>query len=368
MALISSTFDKISASIAIDGRCFDGTKNGYSTFTNWVVGVLVEAGCEVTIVSNKPIKTGHYKNLKKTKIIQFGSKKDLIWEQVSLLYFLQKNKCHIYFSGQNIGLPLLYFGKTKLILGVLDMIPQRFPDHYIKTMRDKWHFLHLQRMNIKKADNIITISNSSKDDIEYYMGGKNISRVYIRISPSKTTNIIRQRSSDRYRFLYIGGNEWRKRVTTMCSAFVRFLGDHPTAELRLVGDGYDDILSKLTINQGQKQQIKVLGRISDNDLAKELSMTTAVVFPSIFEGYGLPIAEAIMIGKPIICGNGGSQKEIGGKIAYYVDPDDADSIYRGFCFVIKPAYLIEFSKNLKERQDFLSDKQHDLDLLEVFKK
>lgn len=353
--------------ITIDARCFDGTKNGYSTYTDWLVGVLAGDGYDITLISNKPIKPDNYKNLSGIKSIKIGSKKDFIWEQFNLPRYLYDQKPDTYFCGQNIGLPLLYFGRTKLILGVLDMIPQRFLDHYIKTWKEKWHFLYLQRLNIIKSNKVLTISDSSVADIKQFMKGKNITRVYIRMQRSESTAKSHS-ASGKYSFLYIGGNEWRKRVANMCEAFVKFLADHPTAELRLVGDGYDDIIDQLKAKPNLKKQIKILGRLSDEDLARELRATTAVVFPSIFEGYGLPIAEALMMGKPVVCGRGGSQEEIGGNAAIYIDPDGVNSIYKGLSNVIKPQFYNNFMDHLKERQYFLSDRRHDQDLLEVFKK
>ena len=351
--------------ITIDGRCFTGVHNGYTVFTEWVIGVVRGSGYSVEVISNQTIKKTEYPELYHVECLTFGSKKATIWEQRDLPLYLYRTKPKLHICGLNLGLPLLYFGKTKLILGVLDMIPQRFSSHYIKSWKDKLHFLWLQRLNILKANRILTISDASKRDITKFMKGKKIRRVYIRRKRISKKLEKTESNINKARFLYIGGIDFRKRVDILCLAFEQFLLQNPRAELRLVGSGYEKIIRATKIQKKTRQQIIELGRITDKELEAEIRRASAIVFPSLYEGYGLPIAESLMAGRPVICGTGGSQKEVGGSIAQYVDPLDPESVFHGLVDIFNTDYMRKFHSGLKERQDFISSEEHDYQLLEA---
>ena len=88
---------------------------------------------------------------------------------------------------------------------------------------------------------------------------------------------------------------------------------------------YDDILEKLKTYK-YREDVVLLGYLPDNKLARVTAAAYAIVYPSYFEGFGLPILEAMQCEVPVITSNTSSMPEIGGAAALYADPSDADAI------------------------------------------
>lgn len=341
--------------ILIDARPFTGVKNGYTTYTTWVASVLSAAGCHVEFCSNRSVKLKMYPGVPTGPIHVFGSTRNIFWELFSLPRFMKKKRYDVYFCGQNIGLPLLYKGSTRLVLGLLDMIPQHFHEHYIRSLRDYIRYRLVQLANAKKADRIVTISEASREDIKRYMGVANVEAVYIRQTQRSLPGIHRKRHS----FVYVGGVEWRKKLDSLLKAFAIYHELQPTAQLTLIGHGYEPILERLELPQSVIKRIILVGMVGDAERTRLMAQATAVVFPSIYEGYGLPIAESFLVGTPVICGRGGSQMEIGGDLARYVDPESTSDLLRALQDVSNPAFLRSFSEDVGERTQFLTDEKLD---------
>ncbi len=98
--------------------------------------------------------------------------------------------------------------------------------------------------------------------------------------------------------------------------------------MRIVGgDGWkSDALKQRIATLETRGRVQRLGYVPDADLARLYARTQALVFPSWYEGFGLPVLEAMSHGAPVICGDHSSLKEVGGEAAIYVDPASAESI------------------------------------------
>ena len=93
------------------------------------------------------------------------------------------------------------------------------------------------------------------------------------------------------------------------------------------GDGWkSDALKQHLANLETQQRVRRLGYVPDAELSRLYARTQALVFPSWYEGFGMPVLEAMSHGAPVVCSNCASLPEIGGNAAIYVDPADAESI------------------------------------------
>jgi len=136
--------------------------------------------------------------------------------------------------------------------------------------------------------------------------------------------------------LYVGTLHPRKNLVRLVQAFGSLLRSStdgarsPMAELQLVLAGqkgwlYDDILDQVR-RLGLSDRVVLTGYVPDDDLPALLSGALAFVFPSLYEGFGLPLLEAMACGTPIICSNAASLPEVAGDAALLVDPTDTDAL------------------------------------------
>lgn len=93
-----------------------------------------------------------------------------------------------------------------------------------------------------------------------------------------------------------------------------------------------------------KDRISVLGFIPDEDLPYIYSLAGCLVYPSLYEGFGLPILESLAFNAPVICSKNSSLGEVGGDAVYYIDPTDEDNMVRA---------LVEVINNEKLRKDLI---------------
>ena len=125
-------------------------------------------------------------------------------------------------------------------------------------------------------------------------------------------------------FLYVGRLERRKNVTSLIAAFDLFCEEGGEAELIIVGsDGFAAHEAKERVEQSAfKERISMRGYVGSQELESLYAKALAFVYPSHYEGFGIPIIEAMKMGVPVLTSNFGAMKEVGGEGALLVDPSD----------------------------------------------
>jgi glycosyltransferase involved in cell wall biosynthesis len=130
--------------------------------------------------------------------------------------------------------------------------------------------------------------------------------------------------------LYLGTLQPRKNLPRLVDAFVEFATRHSELAIQLVLAGkrgwlYDDLL-KRTSRQGLAKRVRLPGYVAEEDKAALLSGALAFLFPSLYEGFGLPVLEAQACGCPVITSTTTSLPEVAGDGALLVDPEDTADI------------------------------------------
>ena len=259
-----------------------------------------------------------------------------------------------YFDPFFITLPSKFQAKT--IVTVHDLTPLVFPSHFPSGIRGKIKWL-IQKSRLKKADLVITDSDSSKKDVGNIVGisEDKLRTVYLAANPKfrKLSNvngqlsIVKKFSLPENFLLYVGDATWNKNLTNLVSAVKKtkhklaLAGKvWPPAQRASGPEGSnsvtdisnnpwnDDLKKVLKVIEGDDQFIR-LGFVSDEDLVKLYNIATALIMPSIYEGFGLPVLEALECGCPVISSKGGSLVEVGGDAVYYVDYGSEDNIADG---------------------------------------
>lgn len=337
-------------SIAIDGRAFGGPPNGYTTYTGSIAGILHSRGFSVTLLTDRELSPD-FEASRELPVSVLPGKSGWTWEQGPLRRHLQESDFDVYFAGTNRGLPLRSVGRTKLALGVLDLIPLRFPRLYVFRSRGIYlrHELFPMLLSGLRADAILTISRVSARDVGRLFPHKPVTPIWIRLPRPAAAGAPR-----RQEFVYVGGNDPRKRIDNLLRGFALFTEQRDDYRLILIGGGYDvfdPLVAELDIAHAVEKRGYV-DRVTRDEL---VAGSAAVVYPSLYEGFGLAIAEALLAGAPVIAGTGGAQREVGGDAAVYADPLSPEDLARAMQLVIDPAVRPQLDASIAEQAAKLSD-------------
>lgn len=220
------------------------------------------------------------------------------------------------------------------VVFVYDLIPYRFPKLYNlrQGVKRKLRCRMMEKM-ARDADLIFTISETSRKDIEEFwrIPPNRISVVHAAIDTdvyvrrnSEEIGAARKKHSlpERY-LLYIGGIDPRKNVKAMIKAYHILINRISDISLVMVGrlEGQRDFpaLKGLISDLGLRDKIIFPGYIGDDDLPAVYSGAEALIFASIYEGFGLPILESLSCGTPVVASRSSAIPEAAGEMAIYCD-------------------------------------------------
>jgi glycosyltransferase involved in cell wall biosynthesis len=166
-------------------------------------------------------------------------------------------------------------------------------------------------------------------------------------------------TEDRY-FVYIGGFYERKNVMRMVEAFRMFLDDHPGYKLAITGvsDSSDYVKRRFAMFQDaisdMGDSVVYVGYVSRDDLNALIANASALVYPSISEGFGIPILEAMHFEVPALCADNTVLPEIGLDAAVYFDPFDVEAMTKSMADIVTDAALRDriVSAGKKRANDF----------------
>lgn len=237
--------------------------------------------------------------------------------------FLKKNPPDIFHETyySNFSQPV----RAPRLLTVYDMIHERFPEQF--------HGVDLQIPALKKqavarADHVIAISKSTRDDLIEYLRVAPDKITVIPLAPSFDT--VEQRADfelmDRPYLLYVGLREGVKNFQRFITAFGRSQILRSEFDVFCVGGGGFTADEQRFFNElGVRERIR--HRQADDSLLAALYAHAALfVYPSLYEGFGLPLLEAMHCGCPVACSTAGSMPEIAGDAALYFDPLNVEEL------------------------------------------
>jgi len=262
---------------------------------------------------------------------------------LSLEFLLRRSKPDVFFSPTHY-LPI--FSPRRSVISILDISYIRFPELFRKAdlnQLTKW-----TKYSARKAKRVFTISSSSKDDIikAYKTPEKKVIVTYPGIK-TILSNKYKALSMDDLRkkygikqqyILFVGTLQPRKNITRLIEAFSRIKQDIQLVVVGKKGWLFSEILEapkKFKI----EDRVKFLDFVPDEDLPFFYKNAICFVLPSLYEGFGLPILEAMKNGCPVIASNVSSLPEAGGDAALYVNPLDVDDIKKNLELIIHNSEL-----------------------------
>ncbi len=255
------------------------------------------------------------------------------YHQITLPFWLMFRKIDI-FVQMSTDLPLpLFTYKTKTILFIYDLVWHLYPETMDKQNRLRTKIFIYR--NIKKADILVTISESVKQDLVKYLNIKKpiyviylaASEKFFKQSFNKILDIKNKYGIKGKYILSVSTLEPRKNLDKLIDAFLKL----KKTDIFLVLTGkfgwdFDNIVNK--INYCNNNKIITTGYLPLEDLVALYSGAEIFVFPSIYEGFGLPILEAMKCGCPIITSKFSSLPEVTAGNALLIDTNNVDEIVR----------------------------------------
>jgi glycosyltransferase involved in cell wall biosynthesis len=221
------------------------------------------------------------------------------------------------------------------VLTVHDLIFRHLPEHHKPLNR--WYLNLTMPLYCRRADHIIAISECTRRDlaVAYDLPPEKITVIYeaadprFRIQSPDTIAAIRARYGLPARYLLsVGTIEPRKNLTRLLAAFETAHADRLTDGLVIVGRRgwlYDDFFAALERSPA-RDAIIFPGYVPDEDLPAIYAGAQVSVFPSLYEGFGLPVLEAMACGAPVVTSRASSLPEAGGDAALYCDPTDVEEM------------------------------------------
>ncbi|MBQ6438409.1 glycosyltransferase [bacterium] len=228
----------------------------------------------------------------------------------------------------------------KLVVTVHDIIPYLFPDDYPVGIMGKINFWR-QRHRLRQATMVIADSNATKKDVseKFHLDSEKIKVVYLaanpNLQPASNQDIVQVKKSyalsERY-ILYVGDINFNKNLPQLIKA-LKFVDDQEM-DLVMVGKNFVpqeipewQVISEQLDLSEVKNRVKFLTSVTtDRELSALYSGASVYVQPSYYEGFGLPVLEAMSCGCPVVCAKNSSLSEVGGQAAIYAASTRAEDL------------------------------------------
>lgn len=302
----------------------------------------------------------------KKTIQRISKKSDTIAEKIPAL--LDKNKYDLLFSPFPV-----YFSKATNtpIVSVIHDIQFRYYPQFFDTPDLKAREINF-KSTCQRSQKIICISDFVRDTIleNSILKPEMVKTIYINL-PNRFVNKITLQSHDN--FLLYPANFWQhKNHINLFSAFKIYRDQNPDSTLKLVCTGapvarYESLTAYIH-SLGLEKWITLPGYVTDNELAQLMHTCKALIFPSLYEGFGMPVVEAMAIGKPVLCSNVTSLPEIAGDAALLFDPNVPKQIAESIAQIENDENLRQdlIARGYRRSQFFADEQQMARDYLKVF--
>jgi len=273
------------------------------------------------------------------------------WTQfgLPLNLYTQKNKPDVFFSPTHYA-PRM--SPVPTVISIMDLAYIYFP--YAFKKNDLYQLKNWTAYSVRNSKKIVTISQSSKNDIikVYKTNQEKVAVVYPGIKQEdsiKYKEVSMEELQKKYHIskqyiLFVGTLQPRKNVARLIEAFTKIeISPSKNQDLELVVIGkkgwlYEEIMSAPQ-KFGVEDKVKFLDFVGDDDLPSIYKHAQLYVLPSLYEGFGLPVLEAMKYGCPVATSNISSLPEAGGDAALYFDPESVDDIAKTITKILEDEKL-----------------------------
>ena len=255
----------------------------------------------------------------------------------------------------------------KSVVTVHDVMPWVNPDiifskNILVKLRQQFYYL-LQKEALSSSSKIITVTKSSKKDIEKYLGiadsrievtYESVGEEFKKLEEAKISKFRSERKLAAPFLFYVGGFDTRKNVLVVLEAFKEISALLPKLMLVLAGSfevsnlkggNQFPALKKYVVENHLTEKVQFTGYVSDQDLVYYYNAAECFVYPSLYEGFGLPVLEALNCGAAVVCSNSSSLPEVVGEAGLQFTPDNKEELVLSLKKVLTDGQLRESLQN-----------------------
>lgn len=274
----------------------------------------------------------------KAKIIYPGTESGIgkaIWRSAGMIKEIRKEKLDLY-HGLSHEIPhFTSTVKSKFVVTVHDLIFLYYKDNF--SPFDREIYLSKIKRSCRKSDKIIAISEQTKSDLVNLLGieSEKIEVIYQSCSPLFYEKAIEEKKKevksklelpDEY-LLFVGALVEHKNIINIIDS-LSILPEEYKKPLVIVGKGkeYKEEIRKRVKIKGLSEKVKFIDYVENEDMPSLYQMSELLIWPSLYEGFGIPIIESLFSGVPVLTSNLGVFREAAGKGGIYVNPVSIEEI------------------------------------------
>lgn len=337
-------------------RAFIKEKTGTETYSFQLLKALLDldSSRSFRIYARSELPITNYQLLINAKCQMLNDKCELVfinwpylWTQGGLALETWKNPPDVLFIPAHV-VPLLKKPKVPVVVAVHDLGLEYLP--YYSSWKERLYLgWFMERLRARLATHIIAVSEATKKDVveKLHVPEGKVSVVYEGVDLSnyklRITNYEKEKVKRKYGIkgeyiLFVGTVQPRKNLVRLIEAFSLLITQLPNYPITLLiagkpGWDYEKIYAAPK-KFGVEGRVKFLGYILSKDLPNLYAGAKVFCLPSLHEGFGLPVLEAMAAETPVIVSRASSLPEVGGDVAVYVDPYDVADIARGISAVL----------------------------------
>jgi len=312
--------------IAFDAKRYFNNKTGLGNYSRSIVHALVSQFPEhdFFLIHNKEEKP--LLDLPNLKTLSFRGKGGF-WRTFLMAKDLQKFKMDV-FHGLSNEIPTgLDKRKIKSVVTIHDVIFMRYPEYY--RFFDRVIYRKKTGNAVKNANRIVATSKATAADLQkYYLADS--SKMEVIYQPVNEAFYLAKTGIpivDGNYFIYVSSFTYRKNHGTLIQAFARIqkMLDWNLVLVGIEGETYE-ATKRFIQNEHLENRVKIFKNASQSDLVNLMQNASAFVYPSLFEGFGIPLAEAAVCGLPIVASNIGVFTELAEDAALFFHPNKYEEI------------------------------------------
>lgn len=335
--------------IYINGRFLTRPISGVERFSIEICNELIKLDSSIKIIA--PKKAKNQKWINESNVLYVGKFSGHFWEQITLPFLLKRKRSPLLLNLANMA-PLLYANK---IVTLHDIAFKDHPEWFNPIFSIYYSFLI--PFLLKTSKHILTVSEFSKTKIHetYKISNHKISVAYNGLSQSFLAYIPGNNPYDFKYMLTVGSFQPRKNLLRLLEAYQQI--NMPKPKLIVVGTSNKVFKSICQDLDFFDQEIIIKENVSDNELCALYSHAEKFIFPSLYEGFGLPIIEALHFSCPVIASDIPVFRELFADLITYFNPYDIEDIKRA---LVKKAFLkemVELKNQIKKYKFDVSAKK-----------
>lgn len=308
--------------IWINGKFLGERPSGIGRYAIEITKKLLQKNEQIRVVC--PPKVYDEQVAKELKAEKIGSKSGMLWEQIDLRRELNKQTKKPLLLNFTSTAPLFY---RHSIVTIHDVAFYANPSWYSKKA---YWYLHIltQLLLATKPKQFVTVSDFSKRELMHYLSipAEKITVIYNAVFEKKITqNIAILEKIKAPYILFVGNLDPRKNLVNLLKAYLS--GNFKDLKLVIAGGSHKTFSqTSFSIPADKAQDILFLDYVSDEELITLYQNASLFVYPSLYEGFGIPPLEAMRYGCPVLVSDTASLPEVCGDAAFYCNPHEVEDI------------------------------------------